>query len=71
MDEKNFLKIIRGALAIQELPQWRVAQELGISESYLSKLVLGRRPMPADIRLKLIEFLGLGKAVASLSARAE
>ena len=43
----------------RRLPQWRVAQELGISQSSYQVYEAGIRPVPEKYQAKLIEILGL------------
>ena len=43
--------------------QWRVAQQIGISEQDLSRYEVGRRECPAEIRTKLAKFMDVSEDV--------
>lgn len=41
----------------QNIPQWKLAQVLGITSTELSRYELGRRRCPADLRRKIADVL--------------
>ena len=71
MSHESTRQAIRAAIVLQNLTQWKVAQNLKISESFLSYVLSGRKPMPQDLEAKLVEMLNLGKTIDALSSRAE
>jgi DNA-binding transcriptional regulator YdaS (Cro superfamily) len=50
---------VRVELARRGLPQWQLARRLGLPPSTLSDYLLGRRPSPPDLPLRIERALGL------------
>ena len=61
--EANYTDVMRLERFKRRLPQWRVAQELGISQSSYQMYEAGIRPVPQKHRAKLIKILGLNKNI--------
>jgi hypothetical protein len=53
------LRELRVALARRDVPQWRLAADLGVCPSTLSSYLHGRYPSPGDLRQRIERALGL------------
>ena len=57
-DEK-LLAVIRGAIAIKQMPKKSLARKCKVSRPYFSEMLHGDREMPLEVRDRLIKELGL------------
>lgn len=53
------IRELRVALARRDVPQWRLAADIGVCPSSLSSYLSGRQPSPRDLREKIERALGL------------
>jgi plasmid maintenance system antidote protein VapI len=60
-NEKKFLGLIRGAIAIQQIQKKSLARRCKVSRPYFSEMIHGDREMPPEVRDRLIKELGLEK----------
>ena len=59
---------LRSARIAAGLTQHQAADRLGVSQAYLALLERGRRPVTAQLGLRIANFYGLGPVALPLSA---
>jgi len=66
MDAAKFLELIRGAIAIKNIPKKTLARRCKLTRPQFSEIIHGDRPMPAEVRSRLISELGLESCIAKI-----
>jgi hypothetical protein len=69
MEEKQ-LAIIRAAIAGRCILKKNLAKNCGVSKTYFSEFIHGDRPMPPEVRARLIAELGLNDVFQLIDAQA-
>ena len=60
MRDTNFLKLLRAKIASDNVKKKQLARRCKISRPYFSLMLHGDKPMPEEVRSKLIQELELG-----------
>jgi hypothetical protein len=63
--DRMFLALVRSTLGIRkdDVKQWKLAQRLDIDGTLLSRYLRGRRPMPEEVKKKLIAELCIDRLI--------
>ena len=59
MIDPKFLQIIRGMIAVKEIPKKSLARKCKVSRPQFSEMIHGDRTMPREVRERLIKELEL------------
>jgi hypothetical protein len=71
-EDLNFLALLCVTIALRKQAtnndffQWQLARRLNINGTLLSKYLRGRRPMPQNVKEKLIRYLGIDKTLDAM-----
>jgi len=63
--DNRFLMAVRAAIAIKNIPKKKLARRCRVSKARFSEFIHGDRPMPHEVRERLIKELGLEKVLLS------
>jgi DNA-binding transcriptional regulator YdaS (Cro superfamily) len=53
MKQKNLSNPLRDWLENEQIPQWKFAEKVGISQPYLNQLLAGKRTPSADVAQRI------------------
>lgn len=66
MTEERFLRLVNGCIGMKGVLKRRLAEVCGVTPSQMSNYLHGYRPIPPEIREKLLKELNMANTVASL-----
>ncbi len=59
LEQQNDLERIKERLRILDDKKKKIAKIIGVTDVYLSYILNGRRPLTANVKAKLFDYLGL------------
>lgn len=69
MIDEKFLELLRAAIGAKNVPKKMLARKCKISKPLFSEFLHGDKPMPGEVKARLIEELGLEPCMAKIADR--
>jgi hypothetical protein len=71
--DRMFLALVNSTIAVRKTDffQWQLARRMNVNGTLLSKYLRGRRPMPQDVKNKLIRALEIDNTLEQMSENRE
>jgi len=67
MENTKFLEMVRGAIAIKQVQKKSLARKCRVTRPQFSEMIHGDRPMPKEVKYRLVAELGLESCMAKIA----